>query len=200
MPRATTASPSTSAALPEASQHSKHGLPPPWWQWVLMYPTLAVAIIGAVPTYYEWVKPGEDQSQFWERNAACYQEAPTPQAVITKGNDRVEVTVCPTGDVLIKVTPSNTAEPVYQWIGHETLTKKIANSLLPGLQEALAEERQRPGERLVPSGSRVICQRREANGLILRIIALANGQCRQEMIHPSTGKVVKSGSAPCNRC
>jgi hypothetical protein len=29
--------------------------PQRWWQWMMMYPTLAVALIGAVPQYSEWV-------------------------------------------------------------------------------------------------------------------------------------------------
>ncbi len=28
------------------------GSPQRWWQWVLMYPTIAVALAGAVPQYY----------------------------------------------------------------------------------------------------------------------------------------------------
>src|SRR5580704_12800203 len=31
------------------------GTPQRWWQWVLMYPTIVLALGGAIPQYYQWI-------------------------------------------------------------------------------------------------------------------------------------------------
>ena len=31
------------------------GSPQRWWQWVLMYPTIVLALGGAIPQYYQWI-------------------------------------------------------------------------------------------------------------------------------------------------
>jgi hypothetical protein len=60
------------------------GSPQRWWQWVLMYPTIVVALAGAIPQYYQWITAialglspfenvgdAQQQEKTWERNVSC---------------------------------------------------------------------------------------------------------------------------------
>jgi len=95
---------------PEAE--SKDGKPMKWWQWFIVYPTIATSFFAAIPTATNYakslalgVKPSqvsdaETQNKLWEKNADCLINAKglsikTPQAF------EVAATVCPNGDILL---------------------------------------------------------------------------------------------------
>ena len=85
--------------------------PNTWWQWLLLYPTLLIALVGAIPTYWEMfeskqfgVNFGESasakqQHSLWEKNITCLQ-APEDWYV-NDYNIRVDATICKSGDILI---------------------------------------------------------------------------------------------------
>ena len=91
-----------------------------------MYPTLLVALIGAVPQYKTWVdawrlgiSPSkvpalDEKARLYEKNEQCLKN-PLPQVVATKFNIEVSVTACPSGDVLVSTRKPGT-DPRHQWV------------------------------------------------------------------------------------
>ena len=89
------------------------GLPQRWWQWALMYPTVIVALIGAVPQYYQWasaatmglpisgnVKGVEEQEMAWERNVSCLHAIDHIKPG-SSTNYPIDLVSCPSGDILV---------------------------------------------------------------------------------------------------
>jgi hypothetical protein len=78
-----------------------------WWQWLLMYPTLAVAILGAVPTVMQEIqaiKIGVSYNQvpyaisndaLFAKNVECFKQ--TGQTITLSDNTSVEAVVCQSG-------------------------------------------------------------------------------------------------------
>ena len=82
-----------------------------WWQYALIYPTLLVTLISAVPTWndiaFEWWEKLESgsadvaraQHQFWQQNFLCTQSA---FAWFEAENDvSIDGTICPSGDLFL---------------------------------------------------------------------------------------------------
>jgi hypothetical protein len=88
--------------------------PKTWWQWVLIYPALALSILTAAP---QWVDRGiaamngiydermsvvTERNRLFQRNSTCmaapYNLYPEP----TQGR-KVDATLCPTGDIYVRV-------------------------------------------------------------------------------------------------
>jgi len=77
----------TKAAHPRvreaANEDSKPSSPKRWWQWILLYPAFAVALLTAGPQWYDrgkatWqgIKGGsasdaEKQASLWRKNLSC---------------------------------------------------------------------------------------------------------------------------------
>lgn len=91
-----------------------------------MYPTLIVALIGAIPNYWEQYKAlkygtsrdsliiAKDQQKYWENNADCV-KTQLAHAVITPNKIDVEITPCPSGDILIRTKAPDKHSPSYHW-------------------------------------------------------------------------------------
>src|SRR5260370_22276236 len=92
-------------------------LPQRWWQWLLMNPTMAIALFGAVPQYYQWVtafrmgvpstavNDAQEQLQAWERNLSCQHDRDVQSVKpSSKTNYGIELTPCPSGDILVTLT------------------------------------------------------------------------------------------------
>lgn len=180
-----------------------------WWQWLLMYPTFAVAIIGAIPQYQNWwqahklglsserVAQAEEQKKLWETNLECAKKE-TPYVVKTVRNEFLETTVCPTGDILVKIQIPDKPTANFRWIGFNTFKDTKMAYLNPFVREAYAEERGR-GSNLFAQTVTVLCQYTDARGFIVRRVRLANGQCQEEVINPLTGAATIR-PAPCTPC
>ncbi len=101
--------------------------PNKFWYTMIMYPTLAVALIGAVPQYIEqWksfrldipkdqLSQEQQQREMWEINFDCTREV-FPHVVVTKEKIHIEVTTCPTGDILIITRKPGHSRPTTKWI------------------------------------------------------------------------------------
>jgi len=208
-----------------AKQVNEHR-PAAWWQWMIMYPTLVVSLVGAVPQYKDWitalhlgVPPGsvaqaEEQRRLWERNFECARKE-EPKTVTTPSNIKVVVTPCPSGDVLVEVNTPDSGKNI-RWIALNTFLREA--SLAPGIRKAFAaeghlgaynqggstaERRKAAGDFprqavFAQASSGVVCQKRLSNGHIIRRIRLEGGGCLDEVINPYTGQVVDSRPAPCN--
>lgn len=209
-----------------AERANKHK-PVVWWQWMIMYPTLMVSLIGAVPQYKDWitalhlgvpsrsVAQAEEQRRLWERNFECARRE-EPRIVTTPSNIKVVVTTCPSsGDVLVEVNTPDSGKNI-RWIALNTFLREA--SLAPGIRKAFAaeghlgaynqsgstaERRKAASDsarhaKFAQASSGVVCQKRLSNNYIIRRIRLEGGGCLDEVINPYTGQVVESRPAPCN--
>jgi hypothetical protein len=184
-------------------------LPAKWWQWLLMYPTLAVAIIGAIPQYQNWwqayklkvparsVSQATEQIDLWNKNYECSKKE-NPYTVKTCRNELIQTTVCPSGDILVKVQTPDKPTPDYRWIGFNTFRDTNAVAFDPFVKEAYADETGK-GINLFAQNETILCQYRDANGFIVRRIRLSNGRCQEEVINPYTGATTIR-PAPCTPC
>jgi len=179
-----------------------------WWQWLLMYPTLVITIIGAIPQYQNWwqaykrnvpsksVQQAIEQEDLWKRNLECTRKE-VPHIVRTNRNELLETTACPSGDILVRVQRPD-ERTVYRWIGFNTFTQ--VGYFLPDIEEAFAEDRYQNFDLIAQTAPVILCQYFDANGFLVRRMQLPNGQCQEEVINPNTGVVVTVRLAPCTPC
>jgi hypothetical protein len=91
--------------------------PQRWWQWMLMYPTIIIALAGAIPQYYQWmtavalglpflsdVNDAQQQEKAWERNVNCVRSIDHIKPT-SSTNYSIDLVSCPTGDILVTLTP-----------------------------------------------------------------------------------------------
>ena len=88
-----------------------------WWQWIIMYPALAVALVSAVPnwvdSYTAWqqginleqLPSAMEQNTFWKANLECM-TAPC-EWVAKPSNVKVDGTICPSGNIMIRISTPN---------------------------------------------------------------------------------------------
>ncbi len=174
--------------------------PRKWWQWVLMYPTLLVALLGSVPTALELVRaarlgvPFGDsaaaaaQHALWERNLECTRQGFT--LVVNPHQVEVGALVCPSGDVLLRVRPPG-GDPHYRWVSAEGLAASLARSGRGWLPVARADEAAAPAPPPAP-----VCQRWLDGRRLLRRIRTADG-CIDEVIDSYTGQVLERRRVDC---
>lgn len=175
--------------------------PTRWWQWVLMYPTLILTLIGSAPTVYQlygsfkfnipfgMVFYANKQNELWEKNAE-YLNQEAFEGVTTSENFMVKTLVCPTGDVLVKlISPQD--KKIYFWVGVDMLKKKAIVKLFSS--EAFASP-----SVIAQVNATVICQRWVGPGLLLLRVRYPNGQCYDEIINTHNGAVISRTPAPCD--
>jgi hypothetical protein len=186
------------------SSKSDSEAPRKWWQWFFLYPTLLIAVLGAVPTFLETYKSyklrvpvgssreAEQQTALWQRNFECSKNSQF-QTIKTQFNVEVGSIVCESGDVLLKSRPP-AKEAQYRWVswGDIAPTKQ---SQVAFFSVADANADTNPYVIRVQSGA--MCQRWVGNGLLLRRIRTSNG-CIEEIINTYNGSVVKRYSVPCS--
>jgi hypothetical protein len=189
-----------------------------WWQWLLAYPTIITGAIGAVPQYTTWAKAyvlnvpwsavseAEEQKALWTKNFECSWKEPAQTAkttLTTSRNERVTVTLCPSGDALVAIQPPG-AEPRFRWIGFDRFDTGAQRAALmdglPGVSVREAAAAERPRMMLVQAEGVVICVTRDAKGLVVRRLQLPDGQCQEQVVNPYTGKVVEVRPSPCTKC
>lgn len=188
--------------------------PVKWWQWVFMYPALAIALVSHAPKLYQlyesyklnvrysYVDTALKTNDKWERNFECLQNMKF-HTVTTSGNACISVGVCPSGDLLVQVQPPDPkARPILQWISWAEITKenRAVSSVSLLVKEAAAEQ-STPLFEVAQAGPMVICQKWVGRGLLLMRIRYPNGQCFDQIINTYTGAVISTVPAPCDpRC
>ena len=190
------------SSLPQAARNSSMK----WWQWMLVYPTLAVSLLGAIPTIMEAVKAfdkgvpfgmsgdADEQNRLWRANFECAQKVQF-QTIRTKRNVEIGSVVCESGDVLLKGKLPETDDYKYRWVSWNAITHdKHAGFSLFGSAYA-AEE---PGAAFarVQHAPNVICQRWAGKGQLLRRVA-TNKICVEELINTYNGRVMRTSPVPC---
>jgi hypothetical protein len=181
-------------------------LPQRWWQWVLVYPTLAVALLGAIPQFYEWataaaiglpifgnVKDAQAQEQAWERNVSCLSgiDHIKPNA---KTNYAIDLVTCPSGDILVTLTPlQNTEQPISRWIVTTALFSKTAQSYFVTTAAAQDSSMRKPESNAVR-----IIGIKKVGAVAIKRVQLPDNSCMDETIDAYTGRRLGDKKAPCS--
>jgi hypothetical protein len=163
-----------------------------WWQWILMYPTLGIAILGAIPTVVQGIRAfsiGTTYSEvpivqrnatLFENNWKCLGKSGT--TVQLADNTKIEVAVCERGDIWIRSTTAENQGHVSWVTRDEVLGKKQTKQVVTrGLGVSL--------QSLAQNTARPLCVFKDKSGKIIRRIVVAPGNCRDEQIDPYTGRI-----------
>jgi hypothetical protein len=180
-----------------------------WWQWILMYPTLLLALIGAIPQYREWitalilglspfsnVKATQEQLEAWNYNSTCLRDRGIDHIKpISQTNYGIDLLSCPSGDILVTLTPvQNPDHPVSRWV----ITKNLFDQTgwrsisTPALAQITRPEHD------TPYPVRVVDTKQQGTTIIKRV-QLSDNTCRDEMIDGLTGRQLSTTNAPCAR-
>ena len=196
-----------------------------WLQSLPLWPTspglqLAVAalsivvLIGAVTQYTTWIRAGllgipsgamreaQLQEMLWQKNFDCatHLNQHSVNYGVTSGDEVSVVTwACPSGDVLVTLESLSDTDDVIRrsvWVALETpqSTASVFDRLVPLAFAAdnpvLLAKRSNPV-------TGVVCQKRLPDKVVKRRVKRANGQCEDEWIKTTTGRVIKRQAAPC---
>ena len=136
-----------------------------WWQWFLVYPTVGLALVSALPTWaglvqsfqigvpFGQVSEAQGQDRLWGKNFECASRQEI-QWIKTPRNIQIGARVCPSGDVLVLAKRPESEEMTFRWVSAEVLERR-ALSLL-GLTAAYASSREVTGPQ---GGYNVMSQR-----------------------------------------
>jgi hypothetical protein len=185
--------------------------PKRWWQWFLMYPTVAVAMLGLVPgstELYRIIQTGGEvpmfqtkdavtQMNLWQKNAQCVEDVDSVEVNAT-GAVIVGAKICQSGDILISGRVLG-GLPAFRWIPvHMILGRDVASTNFFPQAHAetsainFTDSQSQPGQ--------IICQRWVGNGMLLqRVYWGPTNSCYDNLINTFTGMMVSSTPAPCNK-
>jgi hypothetical protein len=194
--------------MPNAAQadHAEMDKPAPgrtttWWQWVLVYPTLAISLAGSMPELigsltkevpFGKSADADEQNRLWRANIECAKNS--GQIIRNRHNVEIGSVVCDSGDVLLKGKLPDADDYAYRWVSWNTIAPpaKTALSLV-----GTAHAAERPGPAMVrDQGPSVVCQRWVGNGQLLRRLSI-NKACVDEVVNTYNGRVIRRNPAPC---
>jgi hypothetical protein len=195
-----------SSANPDREETVMDGSPKRWWQWVLMYPTIVIALAGAIPQYYQWISAvaiglspfgdvgdAKQQEKTWERNVNCLRSIDhiKPNSSTSYSIDLVS---CPTGDILVTLTPlQNPDQQVSRWIITRALFTQVADAAPARLE--LAQVTTPAGS---PDPVSVLDIKKEGASVVRRI-ERSDKTCVDETIDAYTGRRMEQKPAPCTK-
>lgn len=207
--------------IKESETHNEPSLEKPpkkWWQWVLLYPTFVIFLIGSIPTAtkmiqsfrlgvpYTKVDDAETQSRLWQTNFDCVQSAAFSSKT-TRSGVEIASTVCESGDVLLKGKRPDWQHPQYHWVawsdvasikndGSEVSLESKPPSA-PKISKALWTSNDNQF-RIMPVqyGPILMCQVFVNQGILRQRYSTPNG-CFDQFINVYTGWVIGTQPAPC---
>lgn len=206
---ATSAAKNKARTAPESDSSSTS--PKRWWQWILLYPAFAVALVTAGPQWVDKAKSlklgvrsaaeAERQAELWAKNASC---AGVPaKGFLSPTNVAVDATICDSGDILVRaVTPQNAQ--VYKWLPLDDVVRTSAGGgVIPAAQAATLSVNFQPGHgsaaipavKLAMLQASVSCTRMDGRYLHRRVTTPQG--CFDEVIDTFTGALVSRNSVPC---
>ena len=189
---------------------SKDGKPMKWWQWFIVYPTIATSFFAAIPTVANYgksltlgvkaseVSDAESQNKLWIKNADCLLNTKglsikTPQAF------EVAATVCPNGDILLAGRRADSESQRLRWVPISDVVPPLGNATSANvdgfslISSAIAGERR---STIVAQAGQVICQHWVGQGMLLQRISTPGG-CFDQVVNTFNGVVVSRQNAPC---
>jgi len=176
-----------------------------WWQCLLIYPTLAVAVLTAAPTWIDKLsafaanvpsyREAREQDEYWRTRHACI-AAPFEWSRDTDVG-RLEAKVCAPGDVMLTRVMPREGEETYRWVRLIGPEETGGFSLIPA---AHAQTTTPPA----PSGGSAKgtsnTQQVQVANSAQREVAVTRqegSECLTERIDTYTGKVISRQIAPC---
>lgn len=199
--------------MPKSSSSEADGAkggPTKWWQWVIIYPTLAISILSAAP---QWVDKGQalfngvkdrgweeakQQQDAWRANMTC--SAAPFDWYSTPENLKVDATICNSGDIFVRVATPRQGN-FYQWVLLNQIVKEKETAALPSLisrAHAGGDVSWRPeGSERVAQNAQVICQAFMPDGRTLKRHVNAGGVCFDEFVDTYSGQVTRRDQVPC---
>lgn len=181
-----------------------------WWQWLLIYPTLVVALLGAIPTFYELysarsmgveygtTKQARQQRDMWQKNMEC--TAAPFDWLTTPTNTLVDATICRSGDVLVRVKSADQKQ-FYRWVPVDSIAEEQLALRFTFFSQAYAVAMAPAPVVDSQSGITLLCQRWVGDGQLLRRIHVPGQGCFDELVNTYTGAVLSNQPAPCdNHC
>lgn len=193
--------------MPAKAKTASSG-PNKWWQWILIYPTLAISVASAAP---EWVKTYKAfslgvskeqvastdlQSALWRKNFDCtqspYEYFENPAKV------KVDATICKTGDVLVRYFTPDSRSGEY-FVSIRDVVEKSGNlaSVFDASFIATAHAARLTPKAMPTQGSaNVICQRFDDDRYVVRHVSV-DGVCYDERIDTFTGSIVDRRQTSC---
>jgi hypothetical protein len=185
---------------------------------VVLYPTLAVALINAAPTLFEkfqaWQKGVQQQELYpaLERNRLITKNMDCMMAPInwvdTTADVRVDATIChKTGDILVRMTWASNRQ-FMDVVSSDAIRARAdkeggtaqAGPLGGWISTAVAsvpqpQELQQPQ---IEQAEQVICQRWIREGRLLQRVKTQAGACFDQVLDTFRGLVESRQPAPCN--
>jgi len=200
----------TTKAAEPAADASAGGKAQHWWQWFLVYPTLGIALLGAVP---QWIDKGRawyagtqtatyseamKQNALWQKNFEC--STAESNWYLNPRKIQVDATICHSGDLFVQLYPPGEA-PVRRFVSIDDLMNKpeSGGGLVPAAHAAEwmpVEATLRPGVRLAGDVASVLCQKFLDARMLQRRVSTPQG-CFDEVIDTYNGQVVRRTPAPC---
>jgi hypothetical protein len=189
------------------AQGSDTGGPRSWWQWLLIYPSLALGVLGSLPTVIQGVESlrfkvpfgavplARESHAMFERNLDCLGSiAEAGHVVRLPDNTAIHAVPCRTGDIMIRVDRPD---------GRSSIRWLEGRSLMLAARDALAPIGQASAQDATPVAGgghpvAVLCMFRQPDGKIVRRVRLNTGNCVDEIINPYTGAIVTVRPAPCS--
>lgn len=172
-----------------------------WWQQILIYPALVIALIGAAPTWIEKIssamnnvpsaKDAREQAAYWKSHAACI-AAPFEWSKRTEAAG-LRAKVCAPGDVILTHVQPVRGDEYYRWL---PLARPSVGPGFGLISEASAQpapqgQPQSPQPQGTPIRTEQISKRE-----VLVTRQLGN-ECRFERIDTFTGQVLSRDVGTC---
>ncbi|MFO1371494.1 MAG: hypothetical protein U1F42_03555 [Candidatus Competibacteraceae bacterium] len=196
---------SLQAKSPDHPEHSDK--PSKWWQWLLMYPTALIALIGAIPPSWEFYKSWDkgipfgtsqiasEENKLWKKNFECSKGEFF--SIKNAFNIEVGTIICRSGDILLKIQAPGKG-PIYRWVGLDSLTSEKLTLDYLFINQAYANSELAPII-LAQYNSVVICQRWINAWRLIRRVSIQGQGCFDEIVDTYTGRIEQRNSAPCNK-
>jgi hypothetical protein len=176
-----------------------------------MYPTIAVALAGALPQYYQWfsaaaiglpflgdVSGAQQQEKAWERNVTCLNGIEHIKPT-SNTNYAIDLVSCPTGDILVTLTPlQNPDQKVSRWVITKALLTEVADNASNADNSSNIELAQvtTPG----PGADSVrILDIKKQGASVVRRIQRSDNTCIDETIDAYTGRHLDQKPAACSK-
>jgi hypothetical protein len=205
--------------------------PRTWWQWIVLFPALATALFTALPQWIDSIRglmagfkdrgyeEVMESRRLFARNTNC--NVTTDAFNPTTAGFLVDATLCPSGDLFVRVREPNETSPIatgdpgakyVEWsdyVGIEKIVEKAARlasmDMLGMAAFAGTVPQQAPAlsfsadDFLLPAqaqGNHIICQKFVDDRMLLRHVE-ENGQCFDETVDTFSGLTVSRVSVPC---
>lgn len=183
------------------------GGPSKWWQWVILYPTLAISFLSAAPQWVdkaqamfngvEDIKFAEQQRKAWQDNMTC--SAAPFDWYSTAENLKVDATICNSGDIFVRVATPKKGN-FYQWVLLNSIVKDEQTASLPFISSAHAAGNatwHAEGSYQVAQNATVVCQAFLPDGRTIKRHLNMGQACFDEYVDTFTGQVTRREQVQC---